>query len=216
MLVAIEKGAAPSGVAHKRNHTPLARPAGLAGRQTWVRFLRALCVVGTCLLFGLDAAAAQDSRRLGEQDIKAGLLYNFLRYTEWPNSAEAAATVNVCLYGGDPFEGRLAPMAGRTVNQRVIVIRNVRTGSELNACALVFVNAREREGWPRLRAELAHRSILTVSDYEGFARAGGMLEFTRVSNRIGVAVNVDAANAVQLRVQDRLLRLATIVSSESR
>jgi hypothetical protein len=191
--------------------------AWLRAPQAIRRIARVTYVIWVLLvLLAVDSAAAQDSRRLAEQDIKAGLLYNFLRYTEWPATAQPGATINVCLYGGDPFEGGLAPMAGRTVNQRVIAIRNIRTGGELNACALVFVNARERAAWPRLRAELSRRSILTVSDYEGFARAGGMLEFTRVRNRVGVAVNVNAASAVDLHVQDRLLRLATIVSSESR
>jgi hypothetical protein len=193
-----------------------AAPARSYGRAS-ARRPSALCVVLVCVMvLGVDAAGAQDGRRLAEQDIKAGLLYNFLRYTDWPATAQRAVTIDVCLYGGDPFEGRLAPMAGRTVNQRVIAIRTVRTSAELGACALVFVNARERSAWPRLRAELSRRSVLTVSDYEGFARAGGMLEFTRVRNRVGVAVNVEAASAANLRVQDRLLRLAAIVSSEGR
>jgi hypothetical protein len=192
------------------------RRAAQAGGARKRRVTRVLCAVWACVLVGLDAAAAQDSRRLAEHDIKAGLLYNFLRYTEWPASAQAGSTIDVCLYGGDPFEGGLASMAGRTVNQRVIAIRHIRTTAEFTACALVFVNAQDRAAWPRLRAELARSSILTVSDYEGFARAGGMLEFTRVRNRVGVAVNVEAANAVNLRVQDRLLRLATIVPSERR
>jgi hypothetical protein len=208
--VARDKGA------HKRDHTASTNPLGLARRATRVRFARAVCVIWACLLFGLDTAAAQDSRRLAEQDIKAGLLYNFLRYTEWPDAAQGRATIDVCLYGGDAFEGGLAPMFGRTVNQRVIAVRTVTMGAELDTCALVFVNGRERAAWPRLRAELSRRSILTVSDYEGFARAGGMLEFTRVQSRVGVAVNIEAANAAHLRIQDRLLRLATMVSSESR
>jgi hypothetical protein len=202
--------------AHKRDHTPTLGGAAWARRPTCVRLGRALCVIWAYLLFGLDAAGAQDGRRLAEQDVKAGLLYNFLRYTEWPHAAQGRATIDICLYGGDAFEGGLAPMAGRTVNQRVIAVRSVRTGAELNTCALVFVNGQERGAWPRLRAELNHRSILTVSDYEGFARAGGMLEFTRVQNRVGVAVNIEAANAAHLDIQDRLLRLATIVSSERR
>jgi hypothetical protein len=43
-----------------------------------------------------------------------------------------------------------------------------------------------------------------------------MLEFTRAQNRVGVMVNIEAAHAAHLEVQDRLLRLATVVSSESR
>jgi hypothetical protein len=194
------------------------RPALAPGcGRASARGLRALCVVWACLIFlSPDRAVAQASPRLAEPDITAGMLYNFLRYTDWPATAEREVPINVCLYGGDPFEGRLASMAGRTVNQRVIAIRTVRTNADLDACALVFVNARERAAWPRLRAELSRRSVLTVSDYEGFARAGGMLEFTRVRNRVGVAVNVEAASAANLRVQDRLLRLATIVASEER
>jgi hypothetical protein len=179
-----------------------------------VRAFAALCL--GLVLIGADAAAAQDSRRLAEQDIKAGLLYNFLRYTEWPAQAHAGATIDVCIYGRDPFAGRLAPMAGRSVNQRVIAVRSVRTSAEMRSCALVFINAEERAAWPALRTELARRSVLTVADFEGFARAGGMLEFTRANNRVGVVVNIDAAHAAQLEVQDRLLRLATVVSSESR
>jgi hypothetical protein len=184
---------------------------GSGGRP--VRFAAMWALCASLVLMGADAAAAQDSRRLVEQDIKAGLLYNFLRYTQWPPGVQTGATIDVCLYGRDPFEGRLQPMAGRSVNQRVIAVRTVRTSAEMSSCALVFINAEERAAWPRLRAELGVRSVLTVSDYEGFARSGGMLEFTRARNRVGVMVNVGAAHAANLEVQDRLLRLATVVSS---
>lgn len=146
-----------------------------------------------------------------EQDVKAGMLYNFLRYTDWPGSAHAPGAMTVCVYGADPFSGRLASMAGRTVNQRPIVVRATRTASELAECSLIFINAEERSDWPRLRAALARRHVLTVSDYEGFANAGGMIEFTRANNRVGVRINVAAAEAADLAVQDRLLRLATVV-----
>jgi hypothetical protein len=155
-------------------------------------------------------AAAQDNLRLVEQDIKAGLLYNFLRYTEWP-APHAQPNAVVCIYGRDPFEGRLAPMTGRTVNQQRIEVRAVRTYAEMDACSMLVVSADERARWPQLRAYLARRDVLTVSDYDGFARAGGMIEFTRLNNRVGVRVNVEAVQEANLAVQDRLMRLATAV-----
>lgn len=159
-------------------------------------------------------AHAQQNVRLIEQDIKAGLLYNFLRYTSWPNAtaaqpARATDTAVVCLYGGDPFAGRLTPMAGRTVNQRVIQVRTVRALTEIAPCQMLFINAVERERWPQVRAYLANRDVLTVSDFDGFANAGGMIEFTRVRDRIGVRINTNAVESAHLVVQDRLLRLAS-------
>ena len=163
-------------------------------------------------------AQAQQNVRLIEQDIKAGLFYNFLRYTQWPAASATQAArpgdaAVVCLYGGDPFSGRLAPMAGRTVNQRVIQVRTIRAMNEIAPCQMLFINASERERWPQVRAYLANRDVLTVSDFDGFASAGGMIEFTRVSDRIGVRINTGAVQSANLVVQDRLLRLASTTGS---
>jgi hypothetical protein len=179
-------------------------------------FLRRALVALVLAVSASASASAQDSVRLVEQDIKAGLLYNFLRYTQWPPAPVRNAPMVVCLYGGDPFNGRLSPMAGRTVNQRPIELLMIDTQPQLERCSLVFINAEQRADWPRLRPYLARRSILTVSDYEGFAREGGMLEFTRVNERVAVRVNVEAARAVNLTVEERLLRLASIVRTQTR
>ena len=174
-----------------------------------------LCALVALLVASVTPAPfahAQDSLHLVEQDIKAGLLYNFLRYTQWPQQAQASDAI-VCIYGQDPFSGRLTPMAGRTVNQRTIEVRMIHDYSEISACSLLFVNAQERARWSALRTFLTGRNILTVSDYDGFARAGGMIEFTRVNSRIGVRINVEAVQGANLAVEDRLLRLARTVRS---
>jgi hypothetical protein len=178
------------------------------------RRLRGLALGVVLVLAGMSPAQAQDSVRLAEQDIKAGLLYNFLRYTEWPARSPAPEAMVVCVYGRDPFSGRLTPMSGRTVNRQPIRIRYVEAQREVDGCSMLFVNAEERSDWPDLRAYLARRQVLTVSDYEGFARSGGMIEFTRANNRVGVRVNLGAAQAAQLVVQERLLRLASVVETD--
>lgn len=175
----------------------------------------AFAALAIALALASPAIAQQQNLRLAEQDIKAGLLYNFLRYTQWPPSARPSQAMIVCVYGRDPFNGRLASMAGRTVNQRTIEVRSVRDGAEIDACSLLYVNAEERADWPALRARLARRNVLTVSDYDGFARSGGVIEFTRISNRIGILLNMDAAEDANLSVQDRLLRLASVVRTEA-
>lgn len=174
------------------------------------RFLQMAAIA--VLLAAPMPAAAQTDLRLAEQDIKAGLLYNFLRYTDW--GAAPAQTMVVCVYGADPFGGRLDRMEGRTVNQRRIDIRAARTFPDINACDLVYVNADQRAQWPQLRTHLAGRRVLTVSDFDGFSRSGGMIEFTRERNRVAVNINVAAVEAAHLTVHERLLRLASVVRDE--
>jgi hypothetical protein len=164
------------------------------------------------LLFAtaLPASALAGDVQLIEQKIKAGLIYNFLKYTQWPATAATAATT-VCQFGGDAFDGHLAPMAGRTVNQSAIEIRVALTANDAAGCSLLFLPADKKATWSDLKKALAGKAVLTVSDFGDFTAAGGMIEFTRDDDRIGVRINVDAVAAAHLTVEDRLLKLASAV-----
>ncbi|HWA00216.1 MAG TPA: YfiR family protein [Caulobacterales bacterium] len=180
-----------------------------------MKLARTLCVAVAMLMAArATPAAAEQDIRLAEQDIKAALLYNFLLYTEWPPPQQSH--VIVCAYGRDPFVARLAPMAGRTVNERPIEVRSVSAAADVNGCTLLFINASERTHWPELRAQLDRASVLTVSDFEGFAANGGMIEFARINNRIAVRINAPAVAAANLVIGDRLLRLVASSGGERR
>jgi hypothetical protein len=155
-------------------------------------------------------AGANDGVQLVEQKIKAGLVYNFLKYTQWPSASPQAAMV-VCMLGGDPFDGQLAPMAGRTVSQRAIELRTMRDAADTSGCAVITVRADQRSAWEGARKALTAKEILTFADFDGFATQGGMVEFTRVDDRVSVKINTDAVAAAHLRIDDRLLKLASVV-----
>ena len=107
-------------------------------------------------------------------------------------------------------------MAGRTVNQRPIELRTVRAADDFVTCSLLVLHADEKSSWPAVQKRIAGKSILTVGDFEGFTAAGGMIAFTRVDNRIGVEINVEAMDVTHLTVQDRLLKLANVVRPGTR
>jgi hypothetical protein len=174
------------------------------------RRLIALMTLLTVALASVGSAAASDGVQLVEQKIKAGLVYNFLKYTHWPNASPQAAMV-VCMLGGDPFDGQLAPMAGRTVSQRMIELRPVRDATDTAGCAVMTIRADHKSHWAAARKSLTGKGILTFADFDGFATEGGMVEFTRVDDRVSVKINTDAVAGAHLQIDDRLLKLATVV-----
>ncbi|HEU5047197.1 MAG TPA: YfiR family protein [Rickettsiales bacterium] len=161
------------------------------------------------LTAGFPAWVCADTElQLQEQEIKAGLLYNFLKYTQWP---AAPRSMVICIYGQDPFEGYLQPIAGRSVNQAEIVLHKITVPQETEGCNLLFLNADEKTVWPQVQKTIAGKAVLTVSDYKGFAEEGGMIEFGRKNDHINVDLNMEALTAARLQVQDRLLKLVTVV-----
>jgi hypothetical protein len=181
------------------------------GKKSFLTLYTYTCTLIIMLLFPAVSQAGDDIK-LYEQEIKVGLLYNFLKYTNWPaDSFGQDNKINVCIFGDDPFGGYLQPMQGRSVSLRTISIRNIHSASEADSCQMLFVNSDEKNNWPELRNYLANKNILTVSDIKDFTSTGGMIEFTRNNDRVNVALNQDVLNTTKLSVQDRLLKLVTVV-----
>lgn len=163
-------------------------------------------------LSGISLAASQELQ-LVEQEIKAGLLYNFLKYIDWPESANTSAQVTVCLLGDDPFKEYLRPMQSRSVKQKNISLYNLKSHTAVERCHLLYISADAKDQWMEFSPFISGKSILTVGDFNGFIDLGGMIEFNRIGKHIGVNINPAAMRAVHLNVQERLLKLVTIAQS---
>ena len=85
--------------------------------------------------------------------------------------------------------------------------------AEVVECDYVFIDSASEESAPAIIAGAHGRAILTVSDIDGFAGMGGMIELKRNLNRVKVLISVDALNAHGLRASSKLLSLATIIST---
>ena len=109
------------------------------------------------VLLALAGPASAQELALAEQKIKVGMLYNFLKYTDWP-AAEAETPMQVCLFRGDPFDGNAQAMEGRSVNLRMIHVRAVEDVAAAAGCHLVVVSG----DWTALRAALHGKHVLTV------------------------------------------------------
>lgn len=162
-------------------------------------------------------AHAQTQLQMEEQKIKAGLIYNFLKYTQWPpERSESSSPLVICIFGAeDPFSGYLRPIEDRTVNQRPISLRHISRIDEASNCHMVFVGKDQQDQWPDLHRSLDGKSVLTVGDFENFASNGGMIEFNTRDNRVQIELNPDAAAVAHLHIYDNLRRLAKTTHAAS-
>ncbi len=147
--------------------------------------------------------------RLYEQKIQAGLIYNLLKFTTWPDSAITDDKLHVCLYGGDPFDGYLNPLKGRTAQQYVIEITEIYQMDDLFHCQLAFITPSRANELARLLPALRGKNILTVSTIDHFIQKEGMIEFAvQKDQRIHLYINGSATRESGLTISDRILNLA--------
>ena len=151
-----------------------------------------------------------------EYRLKAVFLFNFAQFVEWPASAFPApgSPLVIGILGDDPFGTYLdETVRGETVNDRPLTVQRYHRVEEIGACHILFVSRPEQKHLDRILDSLKNRSVLTVSDAEGFASHGGMIGFVTEENRIRLLVNLAAARAANLTISSKLLRPARIVAT---
>ncbi len=186
----------------------------------------ALLVIGGCMLAmstgGAGAQAGNQSppptaaTASREYLLKAAFLYNLANYTTWPTEAFSGPQkpLRLCILGEDPFGAAMESIEFKSIKQRRLVAIRIAQVSDAEACQILFISTSEEE---RLRAILDYlrdRPILTIADMPNFAHAGGIIKLKTVEDRIQFDINVDAANAANLKLSSKLLRLGNIVSAD--
>ncbi|MGA2562138.1 MAG: YfiR family protein [Steroidobacteraceae bacterium] len=172
--------------------------------------LRSTRMLASCLSLALIAfAPAVLSDDLPEYRLKAAFLYNFALFTEWP--ADTNPTLNLCVYGRDPFGEEIDALQGKAVGDRHIAVRRVTSVNALSVCQIVFIADPSGDGISRVLTSLRGATVLTITDTPGAAKQGVALNMSVVKDKITFEANLTAARAANLKLSSKLLSLATEV-----
>jgi YfiR/HmsC-like len=159
-------------------------------------------------------AAAFGSLTAGspEYAVKAAYLFNFAKFTEWPDTA-AEVNFTVCLYGKDQFGGFLdEAVRGKQAHGMPALIRRLTARDEhFEGCQVLFFGdaARIESALSRLQG----RSILTVGESEGFTARGGMIGLVMDHGSVRFDLNLAAVTAAHLQVSSRLIEIGRVVGT---
>jgi hypothetical protein len=166
---------------------------------------RVLCAL---LLLGGLAAAAQ-APAVSEHAVKAGFVFNFIKFTQWPSAGEAAkAPLRLCSTGSQPLQGQLALLQGRAVGSRVLEIVPGTVAANARQCDVLFLAEGDAERLGALLSGLGNAPVLTVGDLPGFVQAGGMIGLRIEASRVRFDVNLAAAQRSGLMLNSQMLKLA--------
>ena len=180
-----------------------------------VACVRAFLMLALAAAVVWPTAVSAQSVQLREYDIKAAYLYNFINYIDWPADSlpPAGGTITIGIVGENPFGQALNPLNGKPVKGRTLIVKQVATAKDLEACQIVFISASEKARLPEIFAQLKDARVLTVSEMDGFASQGGIINFISERNKVRFEINPDAARRLGLTISSELLKLARLVKT---
>jgi hypothetical protein len=182
------------------------------GRRGWG--LPSLLLGLVCAL-GLTLGAHAQSPEERESAIKAGFLYNFFSYVQWPEKVQPTgqAAFVVGVVGDASCAPLVALLQGKMVKGRRLEVRLIDETADLAGLHLIFVSETKEVQVRALLARSKLSPVLTVGEGTGFLREGGMINLVQSRNRIQLEINPGAAEQAGLTLSSQLLKLARIVKS---
>jgi hypothetical protein len=183
--------------------------SGSANRSIWGMYGRVL-LLWLAAAFALAPGLHAQSAAQREYEIKAAYLYNFIKYVDWPSSGD---TITIGVLGYDPFGTALAPLNGKTVKGRRLLIKHLDSVRDAQQCHIIFVSSSEKQRLQEIFESLKSARVLTVGETQGFADGGGIINFIEENNKIRFEINAEAARRTGLNISSELLKLARLVKS---
>jgi len=203
------------GFANRPMHLPLNRSTNHGLRRTVAVWMLA-CVAALCAGRGLVPPARAQSAVPAvplERRVKAAFLYKFLGYTDFPATAfaDAATPLTIGVIGADDLAVELARVvAGRTVNNRAIEVRDLREADAGARVHLLFVGGADPQRVGRIVRQ-ASGAMLVVTECENGLQLGSVINFRIVDERVRFDVSLDAAERNGIKLSSRLLTVANRV-----
>ncbi|HKV06252.1 MAG TPA: YfiR family protein [Candidatus Acidoferrales bacterium] len=187
----------------------------LAARVFWCRWKHSLALLlATLVPFACSTAGGAQTNSPGEYQLKAAFLFNFAKFIEWPPTsfANPQSPFFICVLGMDPF-GRTIDdlLAGKAIGNHPVSIERSDELAEERHCQVVFVSSAEKRRVREVLNGLKGTNSLVVGETEGFAAAGGVIQFDLEENHVRFLINTDAADRAGLKVSSKLLSLAKVV-----
>ena len=158
------------------------------------------------LLLGRTAVVAQD---VTEPALKAAFIYNFARFTTWPADAPAGDSFVICVLNDAAVaEALQRAVAGRSLTERPVVVSTVAAAAPKRACRVLYMAGLPVAQVTTVVSELRDAPVLTISNIDGFASAGGMTQFFFEHGQLRFRIHLESAKRAGLQISSRLLIMA--------
>ena len=153
-----------------------------------------------------------------EYRAKAAFMEKITRFVNWPAISSVrnnAIPFRLCVIGKNPFGGELQEMVTISrIKEKTTELVFLDNGGIVSRCDMLFIARSKQQNLKSILEQLNASPVLTVADTSNFVSQGVMVNFIYKDNRIHLEINTQAAKLANFKISSRLLKLASIVTTQ--
>jgi hypothetical protein len=165
-----------------------------------------LCLFG---LLSLGLASAQSEKPMHE--IHAAMIYNFLKYIQWPDDGTPGEFVVGVLGEDNVFNTLKSYYDGKPKGSKKYAIKKLADASEAANCTVVYIGKNKSKEFENVKNAIGSKSILTVTDSYNLGKKGSCINFKVVDDKLKFEINQASMSAASLKVAGQLSSMAILI-----
>ncbi len=165
-----------------------------------------ICFFG---LFSLGAALGQGEKPIHE--IHAAMIYNFMKYVQWPDDGNPGEFVVGVLGEDNVFNTLKNYYDGKPKGAKKYSIRKLADASEAANCAVVYIGKNKSREFENVKNAITGKPVLTITDSFNLGKKGSCINLKVIDDKLKFEINQNSINSATLKVASQLASMAIMI-----
>lgn len=154
------------------------------------------------------AVTAQDRPT---HEIHAAMLFNFIKYVQWPNEGDGGEFVVGVIGDDNVFNTLNQWYNGKQKGTKKYVIKKLSSATESSSCQVVYVGKAKNKDFDDIMNNIGGKSILTITDGNGLGQKGSCINFKVIDGKLKFEMNQATLTSSNLKVSSQLSSMAILI-----
>lgn len=161
--------------------------------------------------FALTIAGVVAAQEKPLHEIHAAMLYNFLKYIQWPNEADGGDFVVGVMGEDDVFNTLKNWYDGKPKGSKKYVIKKLNSAAEAASCSVVYLGKSKSREFGDIQTAVSGKSVLTITDSSNLGQKGSCINFRVIDGKLKFEINQASVSGASLKVSSQLASMAIMI-----
>jgi hypothetical protein len=162
------------------------------------------------ILFALVLSIGAFAQERPTHEIHAAMLFNFIKYVQWPDDAGGEFVVGV-IGEDDVFSTLKTWYDGKPKGNKKYVIKKLSSGTDAASCHVVYVGKSKSKEFENVKNTITGKPVLTVTDGNGLGQKGSCINFKVIDGKLKWELNQSTFSNSNLKVSNQLSSMSILI-----
>ena len=163
------------------------------------------------MLFAMAIAMSSKAQERSIQEIHSMMVYNFMKYVNWPPTSTSGNFVIGVLAESKVHETLNKWYGKKSKGAQKIEIKSFASIAEITGCHVLYVGKVKGADIETLLAQMSGKSTLIITNKPGMAKKGSGINFKTINGKLKFELNQAAIATANLKVSSQLSGMAILI-----